>query len=84
MQAMYNFTKKCKLLGSYGVSNLYQAPGENSSLLVRRNQSEVGAAFESLTDWLNLVAEYAHTESAAHGPNKESDNSASGGVILLF
>ncbi|MFT9063368.1 MAG: porin [Acetobacter persici] len=84
VQAMYNFTKKFKLVGSYGVSNLYQAPGENSSLLVRRNQSEVGAAFYSLTDWLNLVAEYAHTESAAHGPNKESDNSASGGVILLF
>ncbi|MCP1270094.1 MULTISPECIES: porin family protein [Acetobacter] len=84
VQAMYNFTKKFKLVGSYGVSNLYQAPGENSSLLVRRNQSEVGAAFYSLTDWLNLVAEYAHTESAAHGPNKESDNSASAGVILLF
>ena len=84
VQAMYNFTKKFKLVGSYGVSNLYQAPGENSPLLVRRNQSEVGAAFYSLTDWLNLVAEYTHTESAAHGPNKESDNSASGGVILLF
>ncbi|GBR26579.1 hypothetical protein AA0473_1177 [Acetobacter orleanensis NRIC 0473] len=84
VQAMYNFTKKFKLVGSYGVSNLYQAAGEDSPLLVRRNQSEVGAAFYSLTDWLNLVAEYAHTESAAHGPNKESDNTASGGVILLF
>lgn len=84
VQAMYNFTKKFKLVGSYGVSNLYQAPGENSTELVRRNQSEVGAAYYSLTDWLNLVGEFAHTESAAHGPNRNSDNSGSAGVILLF
>lgn len=84
VQAMYNFTKKFKLVGSYGVSNLYQAPGENDSMLVRRNQSEVGAAYYSLTDWLNLVAEFAHTNSAAHSGNHNSDNSGSGGVILLF
>lgn len=84
VQAMYNFTKKFKLVGSYGVSNLYQAPGESDSLLVRRNQSEVGAAYYSLTDWLNLVAEFAHTESAAHNSNRNSDNSGSAGVILLF
>ncbi|MBV0887775.1 porin [Komagataeibacter oboediens] len=84
VQMMYNFTKKFKLVGSYGVSNLYQAPGENDPDLVRRNESEVGAAYYKMTDWLNLVAEYAHTSSAAHGPYKESDNSASGGMILLF
>ncbi|GAB6967321.1 hypothetical protein JCM25156A_13580 [Komagataeibacter kakiaceti JCM 25156] len=84
VQMMYNFTKKFKLVGSYGVSNLYQAAGENDPDLVRRNESEVGAAYYKMTDWLNLVAEYAHTSSAAHGPYKESDNSASGGMILLF
>ena len=84
VQMMYNFTKKFKLVGSYGVSNLYQAQGENDPDLVRRNESEVGAAYYKMTDWLNLVAEYAHTTSDAHGPYKESDNSASGGMILLF
>ncbi|MFT9374673.1 porin [Komagataeibacter saccharivorans] len=84
VQMMYNFTKRFKLVGSYGVSNLYQAPGEDDPDLVRRNESEVGAAYYKMTDWLNLVAEYAHTSSAAHGPYKESDNSASGGMILLF
>ncbi|WP_207207861.1 porin family protein [Komagataeibacter xylinus] len=84
VQMMYNFTKKFKLVGSYGVSNLYLAPGEKDPDLVRRNESEVGAAYYKMTDWLNLVAEYAHTSSAAHGPYKESDNSASGGMILLF
>ncbi|KDE21074.1 hypothetical protein AZ09_02935 [Acetobacter aceti 1023] len=84
VQGAYHATKRLKLVGSYGVSNLYQAPGENSPTLVRRNQSEVGAVFYQLTDWLNLVGEYTHTSSAAHGPYKESDNTAAGGVILLF
>ncbi|OUI85232.1 porin family protein [Acetobacter orientalis] len=84
VQAMYNLTKKLKVVGSYGVSNLYQAPGETDSILVRRNQSEVGAVYYSLTDWLNLVGEFAHTESAAHNGNHNSDNSGSAGVILLF
>lgn len=84
VQAMYNFTKKLKLVGSYGVSNLYQAPDEANSTLVRRNQSEVGAVYYSLTDWLNLVGEFAHTSSAAHNGNHNSDNSGSAGVILLF
>ncbi|MBB2191512.1 porin [Gluconacetobacter azotocaptans] len=84
VQGMYNVTGKLKLVGSYGVSNLYQAPGENSTLLVRRNESEIGAVYYSLTDWLNLVCEYAHTQSDAHGPNSASDNTASGGAILLF
>ncbi|NLG90590.1 MAG: porin [Acetobacter sp.] len=84
VQGAYHVTKRLKLVGSYGVSNLYQAPGENSPTLVRRNQSEVGAVFYKLTDWLNLVGEYTHTSSAAHGPYKESDNTAAGGVILLF
>ncbi|MFT8675147.1 MAG: porin [Acetobacter sp.] len=84
VQAAYHATKRLKLVGSYGVSNLYQAPGEASTMLVRRNQSVIGAAYYQLTDWLNLVGEYANTSSAAHGPNTQSDNTASCGVILLF
>lgn len=84
LQGMYNVTKKIKLVGSYGVSNLYEARGENDPSLVARNESEVGALFYSLTDWLNIVGEYAHTESKAHGPARATDNTASGGAILLF
>ena len=84
VQAAYHATKKFKLVGSYGVSNLYQAPGENSPTLVRRNQSIIGAGYYQLTDWLNIVEEYAHTSSDAHGPNSESDNTASAGVIRVF
>ncbi|MGG6428634.1 porin [Acetobacter ghanensis] len=91
VQAAYHATKKLKIVGSYGVSNLYLASGENLAAeqesaagLVRRNQSEVGAAYYQLTDWLTVIGEYAHTSSSAHGGNKESDNTASGGVMLMF
>lgn len=92
VQGAYHFTKKFRLVGSYGVSNLYLASGENMAAesaagaagLVRRNQSEVGAAYYQLTDWLTVIGEYAHTSSSAHGGNKESDNTASGGVMLMF
>ena len=91
VQAAYHATKKLKIVGSYGVSNLYLASGENMLAeqgsdvgLVRRNQSEVGAAYYQMTDWLTVIGEYAHTSSAAHGGNKESDNTASGGVMLMF
>ncbi|BCI67254.1 hypothetical protein AAJCM20276_18780 [Acetobacter aceti] len=66
------------------VSNLYQAPGEIDSILVRRNESEVGALFYKWTDWIQFVAEYSHTESIAHNGNRGKDNSASGGAVLFF
>lgn len=92
VQGAYHITKKFRLVGSYGVSNLYLAGGENTALesqagsagLVRRNQSEVGAAYYQMTDWLTVVGEYSHTSSSAHGGSKESDNTASGGVMLMF
>ncbi|MFT8417484.1 MAG: porin [Acetobacter sp.] len=92
VQGAYHITKKFRLVGSYGVSNLYLAGGENmaeesaagSAGLVRRNQSEVGAAYYQMTDWLTVIGEYSHTSSAGHGGNKESDNTASGGVMLMF
>ncbi len=92
VQGAYHITKKFRLVGSYGVSNLYLAGGEDLAAesnagtagLVRRNQSEVGAAYYQMTDWLTVIGEYSHTSSAAHGGNKESDNTASGGVMLMF
>lgn len=92
VQGAYHITKKFRLVGSYGVSNLYLAGGENTAAesalgsagLVRRNQSEVGAAYYQMTDWLTVIGEYSHTSSAAHGGGKESDNTASGGVMLMF
>lgn len=88
VQAAYNITERLKLVGSYGVSNLYLAGGEARTVdpgyLVRRNQSVIGAAYYHLTDWLNLVGEYAHTSSDAHNGSSESDDTASAGVILLF
>ena len=84
VQVSYSIDKKFRLAGSYGVSNLYQAPGEIDNVLVRRNESEVGALFYKWTDWLQLVAEYSHTESIAHNRNRGKDNSASGGAVLFF
>ncbi|MFT8885625.1 MAG: porin [Acetobacter papayae] len=88
VQAAYNVTERLKLVGSYGVSNLYLASGEaqmvDPAYLVRRNQSVIGAAYYHLTDWLNLVGEYAHTSSDSHNGSSESDDTASAGVILLF
>ncbi|GBQ93539.1 hypothetical protein AA23498_1761 [Acetobacter nitrogenifigens DSM 23921 = NBRC 105050] len=84
VQFGYNFTKKFKLIGSYGASNLYRAPGDYSPSLVRRNESEIGAGYYALTDWLTLVAEYAHTRSAAHGPFKEDDSTISAGASIFF
>ncbi|WP_194300846.1 porin family protein [Acetobacter oeni] len=84
IQGAYSVTKRLRLVGSYGVSNLYQAPQELDPDLVKRNESEVGALFFKVTDWLQLVGEYAHTESSAHNGNKAKDNSASGGAVLFF
>jgi hypothetical protein len=88
VQGAYNVTERLKLVGSYGVSNLYLASNEaqtaDPAYLVRRNQSIIGAAYYHMTDWLNLVAEYAHTSSVAHNGGSEKDNTASAGVILFF
>ncbi|MCH4090446.1 porin [Acetobacter sp.] len=84
VQGSYSFDKRLRLAASYGVSNLYQAPGEIDSVLVRRNESEVGALFYKWTDWIQFVAEYSHTESIAHNGNRGKDNSASGGAVLFF
>jgi hypothetical protein len=84
VQGSYKILPKLKLVGSYGVSNLYEASGEIDPLLVRRNESEIGAGYYTLTDWMTLVAEYAHTTAHSHGPDKGNDNTVSLGTIVFF
>ena len=71
-------------MGSYGESSLYQAPGEFDPNLVRRNSSEVGAGYFTLTDWVTLVAEYAHEEATSHGPNQAHVERLHGGCDPLL
>ncbi|MDG6093656.1 porin [Acetobacter sp. AN02] len=84
LQLSYTIMKKLRLAGSYGQSNLYQAPGENTPSLVRRNESEVGALYYSVNDWLTLATEFAHSESAAHRPGRATDNTVSAGAMIFF
>jgi len=84
IQGSIKVSPKLKLIASYGVSNLYQAPGEDDPFLVRRNESETAGAYYNLTDWVTLVAEYTHADSHAHGPYEISADSASAGAILFY
>ncbi len=77
-------TDKLKLVASYGESALYQAPGENSPDLLRRNTSETAGAYYNLTSWMTLVGEYTHTMSTSHGGNESQANSLSAGAILFY
>jgi hypothetical protein len=84
IQGSVKLLPKLKLVGSYGESSLYLAPGEYDPTLVRRNESEVGALYYSLTDWVTLVGEYAHQDSKAHGPNQITSDAVSAGAILFY
>ncbi len=84
VQGSWNVTPKLKLVGSYGESSLYLAPGEVDPLLVSRNESEVGGLYYTLNSWMTLVGEYTHTMSYAHGGNTASDNTFALGTILMF
>ena len=84
VQAFVKATAKLKLVASYGESSLYLAPGEYNPDLVRRNESETGGAYYTLTQWLTLVGEYTHTDSKSHGPYQSSANSVSAGAILFY
>ena len=83
-QGAYNITPKLKLVGSYGESSLYQAPGEYDPQLFRRNASEIGAGYFTLTDWVTLVAEYAHETATSHGTNQAHSNAFTAGAILFY
>jgi hypothetical protein len=94
LQGSIKATDKLKLIASYGVSNLYLAPGEalydeqyldlNAADLVRRNESETVGAYYALTPWLTPLVEYTHAESKSHGPNDLSADSFSVGAILFY
>ena len=84
IQGSYKIVPKLKLIASYGVSNLYQAPGENDPDLVRRNESETAGLYYGLTDWVTLVGEFTHSDSKSHGPQSTSANSVSAGAILFY
>jgi predicted porin len=84
VQAFVKATAKLKLVASYGESSLFLAPGEYNPDLVRRNESETGGAYYSMTNWLTLVGEYTHTDSKSHGDAQSSANSVSAGAILFY
>ncbi|MCH4023740.1 MAG: porin [Acetobacter sp.] len=84
VQVSYNPIKRLRIVGSYGVSNLYNATGDDNPLLIRRNEAEIGALYLKITDWLTLITEYEHSASAAHGPYHVTDNAVSGGAVLNF
>ena len=83
-QGSVKLAKKLKLVGSYGESSLFQAPGEISPTLVRRNAATIGAAYYSLTDWMTLVGEYAHVQSHHHAGDGVDQNVFTAGTILFF
>ncbi len=84
LQGSYKITPKLKLAASYGQSNLYLANGEYNPDLVRRNESEDGAVYYSLTDWVTLVGEYAHQQAKSHGPYQTTSNAFTAGAILFY
>jgi hypothetical protein len=84
-QGSFKATPKLKLVASYGTSNLYRATDEVlNPNLVARNTAYIGAAYYSLTDWLTLVGEYAHTHSGSHGGATSDANAFTAGGIVFF
>jgi hypothetical protein len=77
---------KLKLGLSYGLSELKTAGSEiqATSLLVKRNSSEVVGAYYSLTKSVTLVGEYSHTRAEAWNGNSASENDVIIGGILFF
>ncbi len=84
LQGSYKITPKLKVAASYGESNLYLADGEYNPNLVRRNESEDGAVYYTLTDWVTLVGEYAHQQAKSHGPYETTSNAFTAGAILFY
>ena len=87
VQGSYKPIPKLKLVASYGQSNIYRTDGDDRTLtqnLVRRNDSWVGGVYYSLTDWMTLVGEYAHTRSKAQAGFYNRQNNFSGGTIIFF
>jgi hypothetical protein len=60
-QASYTFFDTITVGGSWGISTLDSVPGD-SPFLFKNIQSAIGFVRYKLTDWVNLQAEYVHTE----------------------
>jgi len=84
VQGTYTFFNRLTFGASYGVSHLSLASGEVNPTLVRDNESEIIGVHYKLTDWVNLVAEYAHTQTKAHGGNGAVSDTVAAGTILFF
>jgi hypothetical protein len=86
-QLTYTFFDRLTIGGSYGVSNLGLASGDVpplSTTLLKFNESESFGLHYKLTDWVNLIGEYTHTHSEAHGGNSASEDTLAAGTILFF
>jgi hypothetical protein len=84
VQAAWKATPKLKLVASWGESALYRGPGDVNAALVSVNEAEIGAGYYSLTDWLTLVGEYAHTTSLSHGSAKANADAFTLGGIVFY
>jgi hypothetical protein len=87
VQATYKFDQ-LKVGLSYGVSDLKLADDErafeNSTTLLKRNQSGVLGFYYSLTKSVTLVGEFIDTKSTAWGGNSATEKDYALGGILFF
>ena len=96
-QATYKFGSKGTKVGvSVGESSLDLGPGDlavggicevlvsPACTLVKTNESVVFGVYHPLTPALNLVFEYAATESTAHNGNSAKETMIAIGAILFF
>ncbi len=84
VQASYAFTDRLSLGGSWGVSQLDLASKEVNANLVKQNESEIAFAKYKLTNWVNLQAEYVHTDSENHGGKSLSDDAIIAGTTFFW
>lgn len=84
-QATYRLTPKLKIGVNYGESSLYRVRSEEFPVnLVARNDSVVGGAYYSFTDWLTLIGEYIHSHTNGHGVSGQDSNTLAAGATIVF
>jgi hypothetical protein len=87
VQATYKFDK-LKLGLSYGISDLKLADDErafeNTSTLLKRNESGVFGAYYALTKSVNLVGEFIYSKSDAWGGDSAKEKDVAIGGIFFF
>jgi predicted porin len=84
IQGSYTLFKKLTFSASYGLSHLDQGSGEFNPLLVKDNDSYAVGVKYGLTSWVNLIGEFTHTTSTAHGGNEAEDDTIAIGAITFF